>query len=391
VVTAILVALLAIHGAPAQQRNDARTWYQAYDDAQRRIHQKNWPAAVLDIETALRRGAPRPGRRVHFYGNVYREFNPDYYLGVAYLNLGRYVDADRAFERVRQARLISPSDALYAAFMQQSTMAKRMLEQKTASQPPPPAPPASSAPPPAPLGRAGRASPPPRGGATAPPVSAPKPAPPAKQASMPRASSPAAGLPAFPWPPPRYSAYAIIAREWVALTALATLASAADRLEEAFDAAGYGERSYYWIPGGFALVSRIEQILPDAAPVGLPARWAVNTPTVSVGVIDYIRALFNAAPGFYRVIVFTVTDQDFAAAKRAPTSSEARNWISAGSLRLPETVGSLPYSNRHYTTALIYEFERRADQPEALMRAPSDSPGRVHLEKAGLWQALARR
>ena len=51
----------------------------------------------------------------------------------------------------------------------------------------------------------------------------------------------------------------------------------------------------------------------------------------------------------------------------------------------------MAYNPRHYTTALIYEFERRADRPDALTRTPSDSPGRVHLEKAGLWQALARR
>jgi hypothetical protein len=166
------------------------------------------------------------------------------------------------------------------------------------------------------------------------------------------------------------------------------LKSVASRLEAAFDAAGYGERSYYWIPDGFALVSRIEQIRSDASPVEPPGRWAVDTPRVREGFIDHIRALFNAPPGFYRVIVFTVTDQAFAASERPPTSKEARTWISAGTLRLPETVGALPYTNEHYTAALIYEFERRADQAEATMRVPSDSPGRVHLEKAGLWKAL---
>jgi hypothetical protein len=201
---------------------------------------------------------------------------------------------------------------------------------------------------------------------------------------------PPQGLPAFPWPPPRYSAFATIARAWVASGAPTTLGTVASRLEAAFDAAGYGERSYYWIPGGFALVSRIEQIRSDAAPVEPPARWAVETPRVREGFIDHIRALFNAPPGFYRVIVFTVTDQAFAASERPPTSSEARTWISSGTLRLPESVSSLAYSDEHYTTALIYEFERRADQTEATMRMPSDSPGRVHLEKAGLWKALAR-
>jgi hypothetical protein len=200
---------------------------------------------------------------------------------------------------------------------------------------------------------------------------------------------PTAGLPVFPWPPPRYSAFSRIAREWVASSTEPTLASVASRLEIAFDTAGYGERSYYWIPGGFALVSRLERIQPDATPVEPPARWAVETPMVRGRFIDHVRALFNAPPGFYRVIVFAATDQDFAASAKEPTSNEARNWISAGSLRLSETVGARAYTEQHYTTALIYEFERRADQTEARVKAPSNSPGRVHLEKAGLWQALS--
>ena len=239
-----------------------------------------------------------------------------------------------------------------------------------------------------------------------PPTAAPPPAPPPTpapaSAHLPEAhrhegparsaagsAVPPSSLPVFPWPPPRYSAFSHIAREWVAPGEPATLASAASRLERAFDAAGYGERSYYWIPGGFALVSRLERILADATPVESPARWAVETPMVRGRFIDHVRALFNAPPGFYRVIVFTITDQDFAAGAREPTSKEARNWIAFGSLRLSEDVGALAYSEKHYTTALIYEFERRADQQEARVKAPSDSPGRVHLEKTGLWQALS--
>jgi hypothetical protein len=221
-----------------------------------------------------------------------------------------------------------------------------------------------------------------------PPKAAPAPVPaPAPAPVLP----PQTSLPAFPWPPPRYSAFSTIMREWIAPGPRATLSTAAGRLEAAFDSAGYGERSYYWVPGGFALVSRLEQIRPDATPLEPPARWAVESPAVREGFIDHIRALFNAPPGFYRVIVFTVTDQDFAASERAPTSSEARNWISSGSVRLPASVGNVPYSDRHYTTALIYEFERRADEAQARVLTPSDSPGRVHLEKAGLWRALGGR
>ena len=122
-----------------------------------------------------------------------------------------------------------------------------------------------------------------------------------------------------------------------------------------------------------------------------PERWAVDTPKVREGFIDYIRALFNAPPGFYRVIVFVVTDQDFAAAEQAPSSAEARAWVTGGGLRLPERIAAQPYGPRHYTTALIYEFERRHDEPQASVLMPSPTQGRDHLERAGLWQALAAR
>jgi len=241
----------------------------------------------------------------------------------------------------------------------------------------------AGSPAPMPPATAGAEPPPSSGSAPPPPPPPPADVPPATPTAAP-------ALPAFPWPPPRYSAFATIVREWVAGGPQPTLGSAAQRLEAAFDTAGYGERSYYSIPGGFALVSRIEQIRPDASSVDAPARWAVEAATVRAGFIDHIRALFNAPPGFYRVIVFAVTDQDFAAAGRAPTSAEARAWITSGSLRLPPDVGSRPYSAQHYTSALIYEFERRADRSEAEVRTPSNSPGRVHLEKTGIWQALAR-
>lgn len=234
---------------------------------------------------------------------------------------------------------------------------------------------------------------------------APKPAP---APVNPRAGSPARGqapqvprddssaprstpeLPAFDWPPPRYSAFVEIPRAWIA-PGDATLGSVAQRLERAFDSAGYAERSYFWIPGGFALASRIEQIQADAAPAAVPERWAVAMDRPPQGFVDFIRALFDARPGLYRVIVFAATNADYSAGERAPAASEARSWMYRGLMQLPASVGTLPYRAEHHTMALIYEFEQRADRSEPRVRQPSDSPGRVHLDKSGLLQALASR
>jgi hypothetical protein len=233
------------------------------------------------------------------------------------------------------------------------------------AEPPPPAPaPVLSAPPPPP---------------------APAPPPPAANGG---GGAVVAALPAFPWPPPRYSAFEVLERDWLAPGADARLGGAAQRIEAAFDAAGYVERSYYRVPGGFALASRAEQIHTDASPYPAPERWSVDPEGAGRSFADRLRALFNAPPGHYRVIVFIVTDQDFAAAPRTAPEAEARAWVSGGGLRLPSSIAALPFTATHYATALIYEFERRSEREPADVRVPSAAPGRVHLEKGGLWQAL---
>ena len=105
------------------------------------------------------------------------------------------------------------------------------------------------------------------------PAPAPTPEPPRPAAMRPPSANghaPEIALPAFPWPPPRYSAFANIAVEWVAPGTEPVLGEVARQLERAFNIAGYGESSYYRIPGGFALASRIEHIRADASPFDAP-------------------------------------------------------------------------------------------------------------------------
>lgn len=247
---------------------------------------------------------------------------------------------------------------------------------------PPDNPPVTAEPPPAPAPAPVQPAPPPP---PPPPPSPVLPPPSANGGDRPVASA----LPDFPWPPPRYSAFEVLARDWLAPGADARLGAAAARLEAAFDAAGYVERSYYRVPGGFALASRAEQIHADASPYPAPERWSVDPEGAGRSFADRLRALFNAPPGHYRVIVFVVTDQDFAAAPRSAPEAEARAWVSGGGLRLPSAIAAQPFTAAHYASALIYEFERRSERAPADVRVPSAAPGRVHLEKGGLWQALA--
>src|SRR5580700_7816479 len=83
---------------------------------------------------------------------------------------------------------------------------------------------------------------------------------------------------AFPWPPPRASAFAVVRRDLLVRTeANPRLATVAAALEDAFSKAGYFEFSYHkGVPDGFALASRIEQINSDGTPKEETERWSLD-------------------------------------------------------------------------------------------------------------------
>jgi tetratricopeptide (TPR) repeat protein len=133
-VATVLIVAQAQAQAPAQSavqgRADARAWYQAYDDGVRAVQTSNWQAAISSLELATQRG-PAPGRNVNTVGDKFVSYNPYYYLGLAYLNAGRYKDADDAFQRVsKQPNLLTPRDREYATFQSQSARAafERQME-----------------------------------------------------------------------------------------------------------------------------------------------------------------------------------------------------------------------------------------------------------------------
>lgn len=192
--------------------------------------------------------------------------------------------------------------------------------------------------------------------------------------------------PAFPWPPPAASA-----EEIVPLSAyhafLHTLADVDFVLSNAFRTNGYVEKSYYAVPGGFALVTRLEQINIDGTSKRLPSRWSTAPPTPEFSLAYYLSALFTAIPGYYRVIVFVVSNEPFIQTERRAGPEEALRWLRAGLNVLPESIGSQSYANA-VCTALIYEFERPPGG-EPTLHLPGKLGAQTHLKKSGLWSSLS--
>ena len=194
----------------------------------------------------------------------------------------------------------------------------------------------------------------------------------------------------LPWPLPKASASAVVKIPLKSSPQSTLLKDIAKRLEDAFNLAGYSDRTYYQIPKGFALVSRIEQFDLDGTPKKIPDdRWAVNVNPLNIITLkDYFKSLFYAQEGHYRIIVFIVTSQPLEQAPKEVGQDEAMNWSSFGSPILPLDIGRIKYTGDYYCMAVIYEFEQTTQDHDPVFKYPSSLPGMEHLKKANLWSAL---
>lgn len=194
-------------------------------------------------------------------------------------------------------------------------------------------------------------------------------------------------MPEFPWPPPKASAWDVIPNELLSTDRPPTFDDVEQRLGRALSAAGYHQRSLFAVPNGFAIVTQLERIEDDGAPLRA-RRWLAGAPS-TFSLETYFRRLLHAEPGRYRLVVLIVSDAPFSATGAYMTASEASDLASRGVNVLPQPVAEELYSPRHRCTALIYEF-RRAGTADSELIVPSPLPGRDHLVRAKIWAALER-
>jgi hypothetical protein len=200
-------------------------------------------------------------------------------------------------------------------------------------------------------------------------------------------------FPEFPWPPPQASAKVVIPDKFLRNAAGDTppVGEVEKKIRDALDANGYAERSYYAVPEGFALVTRLEQILEDGRSKEAPERWATDIRPLRQFSLDaYLKALFTSNPGYYRVIVFIVTPNRFENSEQEVSRDEAMKWLRKGLAELPEDVGAGQYSRGYVCTALIYEFEQAARGSPAKQRVPSRLGAKDHLEMARIWEKFIK-
>jgi hypothetical protein len=202
--------------------------------------------------------------------------------------------------------------------------------------------------------------------------------------------------PPFPWPPPAASAAVELTRPLVDNhPPFSRLGDANAVLQTALQQTGYVETVYFAVPDGFALVTKLERIESYGASRPEIDRWSLGPWTVErFSLRDYLRALFTADPGHYRIMVFIVTDVAVTQSNQRITEDDALAWLREGRQGLPPAIALRPWTPEVTCTALIYEFIRDQEQ-EPRVIVPGALGGLTHLRLAGtrgttpkLWGAL---
>ena len=189
-------------------------------------------------------------------------------------------------------------------------------------------------------------------------------------------------LPVLPWPPPRWTGRVafgvdvpgdLLGRPDHRLDVVhRRLVRALRKVDASFDTGLFG------VPGGFAVVARMEQTNEDGRPLAGADRWRDIRPGPAT-FAEFATRLFLAPPGFYRVVVFLVTDQP-----NFGLSDTALPAAGTGGAHLPSDISAVRLRDR-YGFALIYSFRKRDGfefEPHPVVG------GLAHLQRAGIITAL---
>jgi hypothetical protein len=198
---------------------------------------------------------------------------------------------------------------------------------------------------------------------------------------------------AFQWPPPNASSTCVFNLESLRRKKGKRISyfDVGQWLDASLNNSGYFEKVYYPIPGGFAIITRLERIDKKGMPDTTSDRWNENIlPIKSFNLTQYFKALFTASPGYYRVIVFTVSPIPFRQRQKEISGEMINAWIKNGYNTLPKKIANQKADNRCVITTLIYEFEKSENDSIIHFLSNGRFPAKVHLETTGLWNKLAK-
>ncbi len=196
-------------------------------------------------------------------------------------------------------------------------------------------------------------------------------------------------FPHFPWPPPEWSC-----RHQLPTSAFSNCKKYGDVdkiISDALYLGGYTQPSYFQVPGGFAIVTQMEQYNPDGAPKSVPARWdAKKVRQEAFSMLDYLKSLVYPVTGLFRVCVFVVTPKPFNSSGNQIPKEEAINWLNQGFNKPPDAVKNQTWNSSVNVTYLVYEFVVSDGDKKVSQNRPGKLPGIIHLEKTKILNAIIK-
>ena len=227
--------------------------------------------------------------------------------------------------------------------------------------------------------------------APSPPPPAPSPPPPPVLASPAPPSPARSGIPVYPVWPPESPTWQFSLDRYIGSRDGLSLSSAGSRLQAAFESAGYLEHSYYAVPGGFAIITRIEQMDSAGNRLRGSERYELPGQRARDSLTNILYSLFvNAPPGYYRYIVVVVSVRPFATRNTALDDDEALRRLRRGANRLSSAYRRVPFTDDYNVDALIYEFRWDGGDSPVRMLAPGRVSPQEHLTRTGLARAVRR-
>jgi hypothetical protein len=202
---------------------------------------------------------------------------------------------------------------------------------------------------------------------------------------------PALNLPAYqPWPPEAASSRIALDQLIGARDGL-SLYRSAELLREALTEAGYGQHSFYSVPGGYILVTQTERTDPQGRGLTGMQRYQKPGEDRRDSLWLRIRDLFLERPEtYYRYLAIVVSDQPFGASDGELTTDEAAKRTARGYNDLTDEARSMAFGERYRVTALIYEYINDGIGYDLAMIAPGRLPPKEHLVMSGLQDTVPR-
>lgn len=201
-------------------------------------------------------------------------------------------------------------------------------------------------------------------------------------------SEAAAPLPQYPWPPEDPSSLVRLDQRYPSIKGAASLFEVAEIISLALDTAKYSQVSFFSAPGGFVMVTRLEGIDKNGAPLGVRRRHLLPDDQRDFSFVEYVRSLFFAPEGYYRFIAFVISDVPYTTKDKALSETTAVERLRRGATALPRKYRFLPFTPDHRIDALIYEFRKGGRDRDVEILRPGRLSPHVHLENSGLLAAL---